>query len=162
MRRSWRPLVRWLVAALVWLPSVAHAQGTPTITVTGMRGLLFGTLIPGVQAPVQPTDVARAAWFDVRAAPSSQLQLVLALPLALQHHSTAEVPLRYGPAAAAYSITSSTADAIAFDPAIPFTVTLPASGRVQVYLGATALPPVHATAGRYTAVITLTAAAVGN
>jgi hypothetical protein len=143
-------------------PVAASAQSTPTISVTGMRGLLFGTLIPGVPEPVAPTDVARAAWFDVRGEPSSQLQLVLALPLALAHHSASQVPLRYGPAAAAYSITSSTADAIAFDPAIPFTVTLPASGRVQVYLGATALPPVQATAGRYTAVITLTAAAVGN
>lgn len=141
----------------------AAAQPTPSsITVTGMRNLGFGSLIPGVPSAVAPTDPARAAQFDVRGAAAQQLQLVLALPLALQGPGGAQLPVRYGPSAAAYSLTSAPADAIAFDPALPFTVALPSSGRMQVYVGGTALPSGLAAPGRYSAVITLTASATGN
>ncbi|MCU0623778.1 MAG: DUF4402 domain-containing protein [Gemmatimonadaceae bacterium] len=139
------------------------AQGSPAaITVTGIRNLGFGSLIPGLASAVPPTDPARAAQFDVRGPAAQQVQLQLALPLSLTGPGGALLPVRYGPSAAAYSLTNAPADAIAFDPALPFTLSLPASGRVQVYLGGTAVPAPTMTPGRYAAVITLTAAATGN
>lgn len=153
-------------AALVFflaLGMATRAEGQrPSITVTGMRNLTFGTLIPGVPSAVPPTDRSRAARFDVRGDRTQALQLVFALPLHLDGPSGARLPVRYGPSAATYSLNAGMADAVAFDPAIPFTVSLPNSGRIQVNLGGTAMPTTTTPAGRYTAVITLTASAPGN
>lgn len=168
MRPRWRtPLHaavvavrRGMVALALW-GAVAEAQPS-SLTVTGLRNLGFGTLIPGVPATIQPTDLTRAAQFDVRGSATQQLQLVLALPLTLQGPSGSALPLRWGPSAAAYSLSGGVADAIAFDPALPFTVALPASGRLLVFLGGTAQPAMTQMPGRFTAVITLTASSVGN
>lgn len=158
-----RVVVLWPVLGVLLAAASVVAQPTPaTITVTGIRNLAFGTLIPGVPSVVAPTDPARAAQFDVRGGAAQQLQVVLALPLELEGPGGSRLPVRYGPSAAAYSLTSAPADAVAFDPALPFTVSLPAAGRLQVYVGGTATPTVTTPAGRYGAVITLTAAATGN
>jgi hypothetical protein len=161
-RPSWplRGLAVVLASAVAFTAPMAAQP--PSLTVTGLRNLGFGTLIPGLPTTVSPSDPVRAAQFDVRGASAQQLQLVLALPLSLQGPSGAALPLRWGPSAAAYSLSGGTADAIAFDPALPFTVALPASGRLLVFLGGTAQPLPTQVPGRFSAVITLTASSVGN
>jgi hypothetical protein len=159
-RWSWGPVLTSLVASVAFAAGVAAQP--PSLTVTGLRNLGFGTLIPGLPMTVPPTDPVHAAQFDVRGTASQQLQLALSLPLEMQGPAGAQLPLRWGPSAAAYSVSGGVADAVAFDPALPFTVSLPASGRMLVFLGGTAQPSVTQTPGRFTAVITLTASSVGN
>lgn len=163
-KQPWHRAVRLAVCGIVvavvsWMPVGAQP---PSLTVTGLRNLGFGTLIPGLSMTVLPSDPVHAAQFDVRGTASQQLQLALSLPLDMTGPAGAQMPLRWGPSAAAYSITGGVADAIAFDPALPFTVSLPASGRLLVFLGGTAQPSITQTPGRFTAVITLTASSVGN
>lgn len=98
---------------------------------------------------------------DVRAANRATVQIVLTVAPSLTGPQGARLPLEYGPASAGYSLTGSVADLVAFDPTQPLTLTLPANGRCQIYVGATARPATTQISGAYSATLTLVVTEAG-
>jgi hypothetical protein len=160
MRFGWVRRATWLALLLV-APALLHAQGRP-LTVNGQRDLAFGTLLPGVTTVVPPSDPSRSALFDVRGAKGTVLQVTFVLPPFLLGPGASLMPLAYGPASAAYSVTNSLSDLVTIDPALPLTVTLPTNGRLQIALGGTIRVPANQRAGGYAGIAIVIVADTGN
>lgn len=131
------------------------AQGRP-LTVTAVRGLTFGAVLPGVPQPVSRTDPANSGQFDIRGPNASQVLLTFILPLTMTGPAGAQMPIAFGSGDAGYSQAQAIGSQVGFDPKQPFTATLSNSGRGSVFVGATANPMANQRAGAYTATITLT------
>jgi hypothetical protein len=149
----------WLVAAAALLgavaPPVLGAQGKP-LTVTGVRGLAFGAVFPGVPRVVTRTDPANSGQFDIKGSNGSQVLLTFILPLTMTGPVGAQMPLAFGSSDAGYSQSQAIGSQIGFDPKQPFTATLSNNGRGSVFVGGTANPTANQRAGAYTATLTLT------
>lgn len=126
-----------------------------------MRGIAFGTVLPGVPQPVLGTDATRSAQFDLTGPNRSQILLVFTLPPALAAPGGGTLPIVFGAGSAGWSPSQAIGAQTPFDPVQPFSATLNNSGRGSVFLGATLLPSTTTPAGAYTAPITLTLANVG-
>ena len=152
-------LISWLAVGAVMLsaaaPSLLRAQGKP-LTVTGVRGITFGVVFPGVPRVIQRTDPAGSGQFDIRGPNRSQVLLTLILPLTMTGPAGAQMPLAFGSSDAGYSQSQAIGSQVGFDPKQPFTATLSNNGRGSVFVGATANPAPGQQAGVYTATITLT------
>jgi hypothetical protein len=147
-------------ATLLALAACAHPlQGQRTPTVTSVRGLAFGTLLPGVPLVVPPADAARSAQFDLRVNNRGLALITFVLPPAMTGPG-APLPLSFGATSAGFSATGSTTGMTIFDPRVPFTGTASNNGRGTVFLGGTALPAGTQSAGSYTGTVTLTVANV--
>jgi hypothetical protein len=133
------------------------AQGRP-LTVTAVRNLAFGAVLPGVPQLVSRTDPANGGQFDIRGPNGSQALLTFILPLTMTGPAGAQMPLAFGSSDAGYSQSQAIGSQVGFDPKQPFTATLSVAGRGSVFLGATAMPIASQRAGPYTATITLTVA----
>lgn len=131
------------------------AQGRP-LTVTGVRGLAFGAILPGVPAVVLRTDPAASGELDLRGPNRQQLLLSFTLPLAMTGPAGAQLPLLFGASDAGYSASQSIGSQVGFDPNQSFTATLSNHGRGSVFIGATATAATNQRAGAYTATLTLT------
>ncbi|MGH7673577.1 MAG: hypothetical protein ACREMC_11825 [Gemmatimonadales bacterium] len=131
------------------------AQGRP-LTVTGVRNMAFGAVLPGVPQLVSRTDPANSGQFDIRGPNGSQVLLTFILPLAMTGPAGVQMPLVFGSSDAGYSQAQAIGSQVGFDPKQPFTGTLSNNGRGSVFIGATALPIASQRAGPYTATITLT------
>jgi hypothetical protein len=131
------------------------AQGKP-LTVTGVRGLTFGAVFPGVPLAVTRTDPANSGQLDIKGSNRSQVLLSFVLPLAMTGPAGAQLPLVFGSSDAGYSQSQSIGSQVGFDPKQPFTATLSNNGRGSVFVGGTANPAANQRAGGYTAVLTLT------
>ena len=152
-----RPL-SWSVIALallgVALPPVVGAQGKP-LTVTGVRGITFGAVFPGVPRVISRTDPANSGQFDIKG-PKGDVLLSFVLPLTMSGPAGAQMPIAFGSSDAGFSQSQAIGSQIGFDPKQPFTATLSNNGRGSVFIGATANPTAGQRAGAYTATITLT------
>jgi hypothetical protein len=149
-----------LAAILLALAACAyplHGQRTPTVT--SVRGLAFGTLLPGVPLVVPPADAARSAQFDIRVNNRGLALITFILPPVMTGPA-ATMPLSFGATSAGFSDTGSTAGMTLFDPRAPFTGTASTNGRATIFLGGTALPAGTQRAGSYTGTVTLTVANV--
>jgi hypothetical protein len=129
------------------------AQGRP-LTVTGVRGVTFGAVLPGVPRVVLRTDPANSGQFDIKS-PKGPVLLSFVLPLTMTGPSGALMPLMFGASDAGYSQTQAIGSQVGFDPKQPFTATIPNNGRASVFVGATANPATNQRAGGYTATIIL-------
>ncbi len=149
----------WLVIGVALLEAavtpVLGAQGKP-LNVTGVRGLTFGAVFPGVPRVISRTDAANAGQFDVGHAKFAPIQLSFTLPSVMVGPAGATMPLVFGSSDAGYSSPETITSQVGFDPRVPFTTALDKNGRAAVFIGGTAQPLPSQRAGAYTATITLT------
>jgi hypothetical protein len=153
LRRPLAVVTLALLGALWPLPLAAQRP----LRVAGAQGMTFGTLLPGVSTTVVPTDVARAARFDLTGAKGMRVEVVLMLPAALTG-AGATMPLSFTATSAAYSQDGTGAATTLFDPRLPYTATLPNNGRASILLGATVAPGAAQRPGAYSNVVTITVA----
>ena len=135
------------------LGATLHAQ--KPVTVTGIRNLTFGTVLPGVPRVVLRTDPANSGQFDIKV-PKSPVLLTFVLPLTMTGPGGALLPLTFGASDGGYSQTQTIGSQVGFDPKQPYTANVLPNGRASVFLGATANPTTNQRAGAYTATIVLT------
>jgi len=145
----------WLVVGIALLGVPLQAQGKP-LTVTGVRGLVFGAVLPGVSRVVTRTDPANSGEYDIKGVKDSQVLLTFTLPAAMNGPAGAQMPLVFGSSDAGYSQSQAIGSQIGFDPKQSFTAVLSQNGRGSVFIGATANPATNQRAGAYTATLTLT------
>lgn len=150
---SWSVIGMALVGAT--LPPLVGAQGKP-LTITGVRGVTFGAVLPGVPRVISRTDPANSGQFDIKGPNRSQVLLTFVLPLAMTGPAGALMPLAFASGDAGYSQSQAIGSQIGFDPKQPFTATLANNGRGSVFIGGSANPAANQRAGAYTATITLT------
>jgi len=152
-------LIFWWAVGAVLLGAAAppplRAQGRP-LTVTGVRGVTFGVVFPGVPRVIPRTDPAGSGQLDIRGPNQSQVLLAFVLPLTMTGPAGAQMPLAFGSSDAGYSESQAIGSQVGFDPKQPFTATLSSNGRGSVFVGATANPASNQRGGAYTATITLT------
>ncbi|HYT04711.1 MAG TPA: DUF4402 domain-containing protein [Gemmatimonadales bacterium] len=131
------------------------AQGRP-LTVTGVRGLTFGTLLPGLPGTVSRSDPANSGQIDLTGEKLSNVQLSFTLPTVMTGPGGATLPLTFSSADAGYSASQAIGSQVAFDPRQPFVAALNKNGRGSVFVGGTAQPLASQRAGSYTATVILT------
>jgi hypothetical protein len=137
------------------LPPVVGAQGKP-LNVTGVRGLTFGAVFPGVPRVISRTDAANAGQFDVGYAKFSPIQITFSLPAAMNGPAGATMPLVFGANDGGYSSPETITSQVGFDPRVAFATALDKNGRAAVFIGGRAQPAPSQRAGNYTATITMT------
>lgn len=154
-------LSSWLVvgATLASVAAPLGAQGK-SLTVTGVRALTFGAVLPGVPLVVTRTDPANSGEFEIRGVKDAQVQLSFALPSVMNGPAGAQMPIAFGSSDAGYSQSQAIGSQVGFDPKQPFVATLSRNGRGSVFIGATANPLANQRAGAYTATLTLTVTAL--
>ena len=148
------------ITLLLAAEPAAHGQsGQPAapLRVNALRSLEFGLLIGGVESTLTPTDGRVTAEFEILGTKGATVSLLFTLPSELVGESGQRLALSFGSQSAAYSVTQSGTDLIAFDPRAPFSVTLPIAGRVVVVVGGTAKPSQQLISGRYTGNLSLSA-----
>ena len=150
---SWSVIGMALLGAA--LPPVVGAQGKP-LNVTGVRGLTFGAVFPGVPRVISRTDPANAGQVDIGYAKFSPILLTFTLPSAMAGPAGATMPLVFGASDAGYSSPETITSQVGFDPRVPFATALDKNGRAAVFIGGRAQPAPSKRAGAYTATITLT------
>ncbi len=134
----------------------------PPLRVQRQQNLDFQQLLPGAPNRVAWSDPLRAGQYQVRGDANAEVLIDFLLPPDLLRNRATPIPLTFGPGDAAFAPDGNLASAIPFDPSVPTTVRLPASGRGFILIGGTANPPVQATTGRYRARISLTVTYTGN
>ena len=144
----------WLLTGSLLIVTPLQAQGR-ALTVTGVRGVTFGAVLPGVPRVILRSDPANSGQFDIRG-PKGPVLLTFVLPVSMLGPAGALMPISFGASDAGFSATQSIGSQVGFDPKQPFTATLPANGRASVFVGATANPLTSQRAGAYTATIVLT------
>ena len=144
---------RWIVIGGMLLGVPLPAQGR-SLTVTGVRGVTFGAVLPGVPRVVLRTDPANGGQFDIKG-PKGPVLLSFVLPLRMTGPAGALMPLTFGAGDAGFSATQAIGSQVGFDPKQSFTATLPTNGRAAVFVGATASAATNQRAGAYTATIIL-------
>jgi hypothetical protein len=151
-------LMSWVAVGAVLLSAAAPpaVRAQRPVTVTGVRGITFGTVFPGVSRVILRTDPAGSGQLDIRGPNRGQVLLAFILPLTMTGPAGAQIPLAFGSSDAGYSQSQSIGSQVGFDPKQPFTATLSNNGRGSVFVGATANPAASQPAGAYTATITLT------
>ena len=137
--------------AILFLVAGLRAQN---VQVTGVRGLAFGTVLPGVPLHILRTDPVNSGQFEVRGPPPKLLQLTLTLPTVLAGPSGATMPLSFATNDAGVSLTNIITSQIAIDPNRPYTTAL-INNRLGVFLGGTVSPIPTQRAGAYTATVIL-------
>jgi hypothetical protein len=143
----------WSAIGAILLALPLAAQGKP-LTVTGVRGVTFGAILPGVPRVVLRTDPANSGQLDIKG-PKGNVLLSFVLPLTMTGPSGALMPLAFGSSDAGYSATQAIGSQVGFDPKQSFTATIPNNGRASVFIGATANAATNQRAGAYTATIIL-------
>ncbi len=150
-------MLRRLAAAAVLVVAPPAAARAQNIQVTGIQGVTFGSMLPGVSTVVSRTDGLRAARFDIKGAGNTRVvELQFSLPAALSGPGGATLPLSYTAGDAGFSAQQSVANQIGFDPRTAYTATLSGPGRGSVFLGCRATPAANQAAGNYSATLTLT------
>jgi hypothetical protein len=145
---------RWIVIGAMLLGVPLQAQARP-LTVTGVRGVTFGAVLPGVPRVISRTDPANSGQYDIRGSNRRQVLLSFVLPLSMTGPAGALMPLSFGASDAGYSQSQAIGSQVAFDPKQPFTATLSNNGRGSVFVGATANAATNQRAGAYTATLIL-------
>ncbi len=149
MKREW-----WIVLGAMLVGVPLQAQARP-LTVTGVRGVTFGAVLPGVPRVISRTDPANSGQYDIRGSSRRQVLLSFVLPLSMTGPAGALMPLSFGASDAGYSQSQAIGSQVAFDPKQPFTATLSNNGRGSVFVGATANAATNQRAGAYTATLIL-------
>lgn len=147
--RCWKAgIVPALVLCLV-TAGAARAQ----VTAVPQQDLSFGTVVPGVPAPVFVNDVARRAEWLLTGRGTVTVSFVL--PTALQGPSGAMMPLLFADGDAGWQRTVGGGGARLEDPNTPFSINVPNRQTIELLLGGTAQPTATQAAGTYTGTITV-------
>jgi hypothetical protein len=156
-RRAWI-----LLAALfsLILPSVLGAQ--QPISVQPRRDLSFGDVIAGFPTTVSRLDNANSGWYEIRGERQAEVVLTFALPSDLVGILGATLPIEFGANDGGVASVPAPGSQVGFDPRVPLTRELSASGRAFVWLGGTVRPATNQASGLYQAPVTLTVAYTGN
>lgn len=125
------------------------------VTVRGIRGLSFGTVVPGVPARVLRTDPVNSGQFEIQGPFLTIVRYTFTLPAALNGPLGATMPVTFATNDAGWSRTNSIADQQAINPHQSHTRILWTGGRAGVFLGGTVSPAAGQRAGSYTATVVL-------
>jgi len=156
------------VAALLALPSTATAQSasisaTATVatalTVTNVRNLGFGTVIPGFNRTINVTD-GTSGHFQVTGGANAEVAVSFsALPGVLTGPGT-DLSVSYS---ATHNTTDNGGSGTSFTPGSGVTTRLDnTTGELHVYIGGVLTVPGGQTPGAYSATITMDASYTGN
>lgn len=150
-----RPFFRTVCVVVVLgaILGVAPGPAAAQITVFPVQGLAFGSLQPGLDEWVPPTDANRRAVLDVRGRGryTMDVQLPMSMTSALGHR----VPLSFSSSDGVIQYLR-TGRRQVFDPSNPVPIRLHGWRRAfSVFLGGTAQPAANQPPGRYSAVITV-------
>jgi len=148
-RRIVHVLSSLALAALAVGPAVAQS-----VTVRGVRGLGFGTVLPGVPSHTLRTDPVNSGQFELRGPPPKLVILTFTLPTVLNGPLGATMPISFATNDAGYSVTNAIGSQVAFNPNLPFLRVL-GNNRVGVFLGGTVSPILSQRAGGYTGTVVL-------
>ena len=147
-----RSLVLVLFCTL-FAPLASRGLGAQVL-VRAIRGLAFGTVIPGVPLHILRTDPVNSGQFEVRAPPPKIVVMTLTLPAVLTGPLGATMPLSFATNDAGFSGTNSITSQVAFNPYQNY-VTIMFNNRVGIFLGGTASPTVTQAAGAYTGTVVM-------
>jgi hypothetical protein len=138
--------VMLFIAAITGLPVSAQAIG-----VTAVRGLDFGTLLPGMSQAVPATEgLARA---EVLIEAQGRVTVSLSLPAALTSPTGASVSLSFAEGDGIYRIGAG--DAVPYDPRSPFSISVRGNSTVAVFLGGRATTVDTQPSGVYSGTVTV-------
>ena len=147
-----------ITRALLILLSLAGAslgaQERP-LTVSGVRALVFGTVLPGIPRTVPRTDPVNGGEFNIKGPKFGNVQITFSLPGAMAGPGGATLPLSFVGSVAGFSASQSIGSQVGFDPQQTFAGQLSKNGRASVYIGGTAQPQASQRAGGYTAILTM-------
>jgi|SRR5881628_1606127 len=124
-------------------------------SVTGVRPLAFGTVLPGVPTVVLRTDPVNSGQFDFKGHPGGSASLTFLLPAVMTGPAGATMLLVFGANDAGFSASQSINSQVAFDPRTPYLATF-SGNRASVFLGGMVNPSAGQRAGNYTGTVTLT------
>src|SRR5207247_1233214 len=85
----------WVVIGAMLLGVPLVAQGKP-LTVTGVRGVTFGAVLPGVPRVILRTDPANSGQFDIKGPKGGPVLLSFVLPLSMTGPGGALMPIVFG------------------------------------------------------------------
>jgi hypothetical protein len=125
------------------------------ITVLSVRGLAFGTVIPGVPSVVSRTDPVNSGQFEIRGPFLTFIRLTFTLPTVLNGPLGATMPVSFATNDAGYSFNNTITNQNAFNPNQPYTTLIWIGGRSGVWLGGGVTPTVGQRAGAYTGTVVL-------
>lgn len=150
-------LALWAAAS----PAALRAQ--QPLELEGERGLIFGTVFPGVPKAVSRLDPANSGQFSVVAGQAgAEVLFTFTLPSTLLAAGGQTLTVEFGLNDGGFAQTNVQSSSVGFDPRVPYTNRLhPANGRAFVWLGGTARPVSTQAAGLYQATVTLTVAYTG-
>jgi Domain of unknown function (DUF4402) len=149
-----------LVAAAISLAGAGQLRAQ-LLSVSGVRNLAFGDVIPGVPNTVQPTDLIRSGQFDIVGPSLAQVEITFALPTTLSGGGGATMPISFGATSAGYSSSGAIGSQAPFDPRAPFRTNLSLLGRGSTFIGGALGPAGTQTAGSYSGSVAMAVALVG-
>src|SRR5688500_15487189 len=94
----------WIVIGALMIALPLDGQGRP-LTVTPVRGVTFGAVLPGVPRVILRTDPANSGQIDFRGPNRGQLLLTFVLPVAMTGPAGALMPITFGGSDAGFSAT---------------------------------------------------------
>jgi hypothetical protein len=141
---------------VVTLAAVAAGQLGAQVNVRGVRGLTFGTVVPGIPSQILRTDPLNSGQFEIQGPRFWLIRLTFILPAVLNGPAGATLPLSFATNDAGYSFNNTIGNQIAFNPHQPYTTIILFGGRSGVFLGGTASPAAGQRAGAYTGTVVLT------
>ena len=165
-----------LLAALVLVlvvPSAVFSQSSGTtdatatilaqITITQEQNILFGNVVPGDTAMVDPTSNAEAGIFRMTGAASAPVTVSMILPTHLDEDAgTDQLIIEFGATDGQYDLAGGATmpadlNGVAFDPKTVLTgQSLSATGEMDIYLGGKLRARQSQTAGSYTGTVLMT------
>jgi hypothetical protein len=148
-----RPRVT-LIFCLAFALAASRGLGAQ-VTVRGIRGLSFGTVVPGVPGRVLRTDPVNSGQFEIQGPFLTIIRFTLTLPAVLNGPAGATMPVTFATNDAGWSRTNSIADQSAINPHQSHTRILWIGGRAAVFLGGTVSPAVGQQAGSYAGTVVL-------
>jgi len=158
--------MRRLLLALVLLtcgllPARGSSQSLPSaLRVNVLRALAFADVVPGAPSAargVAPTDTGV---FEVLGPAGQQVELWFVLPESFGGDRGGSLSVRFDGTSASYSLAQTQVDRRPLDPRLRSVLTIPASGRLLVFIGGRAYPHTRQPTGRYSAAVFLFAAPV--
>ena len=144
-----------LILTLVFLAVVPPLAGQSTVT--GIRDLVFGVVIRGVQTTVSPNDPIRSGRFYVRHVLNRQVRIRFTLPTQLARvggGGTLSINFRNNDAVARGTGPGSVP--VTFNPHAPQTFNLVTSADFFVNLGGRVSPAANQPTGNYRGTVVLT------
>lgn len=135
---------------LLALTSPARAQ----LTVTPLRDLAFGWVVPNVAKHILPSDPVRSAQWEFLVPIGSQVRLQFSLPNRLNSGNN-RLNISFGASDGIATGTAPSSVPVTFDPRTAQTFNIVTSDRIWVFLGGTVSPTRNQRAGVYRNTVTL-------